>query len=254
MIELPDFEGLDEGQGLRINCPDCGGFGTFTATNVEGVVLYNCYKAGCSFSGKKTISSSSNYVRKRTIISAESFEKEYVMPDHFSVYFPKRMRRYCDENNIDTTKLQLYYDVKLDRAVFPINYVEISTFNSPTIQRNKVVDAVGRTLGKSWSKWHRYHNSKLPFICGNGETCYVVEDAASAVAVSKYGTGLALLGTNLSQELLDIIVNYPHVIVCLDKDASGKAIQMKNRIGQFTKAEVRLLDVDPKEKPEGVLR
>jgi len=28
---------------------------------------------------------------------------------------------------------------------------------------------------------------------------------------------------------------------------------MKNRIGQFTKCEVRLLDVDPKEKPEGVL-
>ena len=49
------------------------------------------------------------------------------------------------------------------------------------------------------------------------------------------------------------MVNYPYVVVCLDKDASAKAIQMKNRIGQFTKAEVRLLDVDPKEKPEGVL-
>ena len=121
-----------------------------------------------------------------------------------------------------------------------------------------MVDAVGRSLSKysnnrNYPKWHRYGKSGLPFICGNSETCYVVEDCASAVAVSQYGTGLALLGTNLSDQILDIVANYPSVVVCLDRDASAKAIKMKNRIGQFTKCEVRLLDVDPKEKPEGVL-
>ena len=136
--------------------------------------------------------------------------------------------------------------------------VQPSNFSVPTIWRNKVVDAVGRSLSKysnnrNYPKWHRYGNSGLPFICGNSETCYVVEDCASAVAVSQYGTGLALLGTNLSDPILDIVANYPSVVVCLDRDASAKAIQMKNRIGQFTKCEVRLLDVDPKEKPEGVL-
>ena len=84
-------------------------------------------------------------------------------------------------------------------------------------------------------------------------TRHLRKDCASAVAVSQYGTGLALLGTNLSDPILDIVANYPSVVVCLDRDASAKAIQMKNRIGQFTKCEVRLLDVDPKEKPEGVL-
>ena len=253
MIDLPDFDELSDNQGMRINCPDCGGRGTFTATRVDGTILYNCYKAGCSLSGKKDVMGSSKYIRSKSIISAEPTKSDFNMPDHFSIYHPNKMVSYCVRNNIDTSKVQLYYDVKLDRAVFPIFMVQPSSFDTPTIWRNKVVDAVGRTLGNSWNKWHRYGNSGLPFICGNSEICYVVEDCASAVAVSQYGTGLALLGTNLSDQLLDIVVNYPYVIVCLDRDASAKAIQMKNRIGQFTKAEVRLLDVDPKEKPEGVL-
>ena len=62
-----------------------------------------------------------------------------------------------------------------------------------------------------------------------------------------------MLGTNLSNEVLDIVVKYPYVIVCLDKDASSKAIRMKNRIAQFTRANVKLLEVDPKENPKGVL-
>ena len=80
-----------------------------------------------------------------------------------------------------------------------------------------MVDAVGRTLGDLGVNGIGYGNSGLPFICGNSETCYVVEDCASAVAVSQYGTGLALLGTNLSDSILDIVVNYPRVIVCLDR-------------------------------------
>ena len=244
MIELPDFDEIDENQGIRVNCPSCGGYGTFTATRVDGSILYNCYKAGCSVSGKKDVLGSSKYVREKSIISAETNKYEFEMPEHLSIYFPKKMIKYCNENNIDTNKVQLYYDVKLDRAVFPIFMVQPSNFSVPTIWRNKVVDAVGRSLSKysnnrNYPKWHRYGKSGLPFICGNSETCYVVEDCASAVAVSQYGTGLALLGTNLSDQILDIVANYPSVVVCLDRDASAKAIKMKNRIGQFTKCEVR---------------
>ena len=258
MIELPDFDDIDDNQGIRVNCPSCGGYGTFTATRVDGSILYNCYKAGCSVSGKKDVVGSSKYVREKSIIAAETNKYEFEMPEHLSIYFPKKMIKYCNENNIDTDKVQLYYDVKLDRAVFPVFMVQPSNFDVPFIGRNKVVDAVGRSLSqysnnRNYPKWHRYGKSGLPFICGNGETCYVVEDCASAVAVSQYGTGLALLGTNLSDQILDIVANYPSVVVCLDRDASAKAIKMKNRIGQFTKCEVRLLDVDPKEKPEGVL-
>tara|TARA_R110000850_G_scaffold22912_1_gene67502 strand:+ start:266 stop:994 length:729 start_codon:yes stop_codon:yes gene_type:complete len=241
MIELPD---LDEGERVRGDCPTCGGRGTFTVSNLSGSIVYNCYKAGCHFSGKKEILASSNFLlkifEKEKNLSAAAFDKDkdkFTFPDHWSVFFPARMNRYILKNNIDADKVQLYHDVRMDRAVFPIG----------------TEDAVGRALGRSPKKWHRYSNSGLPFVVPNGDPVYVVEDAASACAVSKYGTGFALLGTNLTDKLLDILKEYPHIVVCLDRDASMKAIQMKLRLSQFTKAEVRLLDVDPKENPEGVL-
>jgi len=252
MFDLPEFDDLMEYQKIRINCPSCGGIKTFTATRTDGIVLYNCYKAGCNVSGKKRMLSSSRYIREKSIILPSQKKQEFKIPDHFSVYLPKKMTRYCNENNINTDKVQLYYDVKLDRAVFPIFDVKINEGSLPTITP-KIIDAVGRSLSKYGAKWHRYSNSGLPFICGEGETCYVVEDSASAVAVSQHGIGLALLGTNLSNEVLDIVIKYPYVIVCLDKDASSKAIRMKNRIAQFTRANVKLLEVDPKENPKGVL-
>ena len=252
MFDLPEFDDLMEYQKIRINCPSCGGIKTFTATRTDGIVLYNCYKAGCNVSGKKRMLSSSRYIREKSIILPSQKKQEFKIPDHFSVYLPKKMTRYCNENNINTDKVQLYHDVKLDRAVFPIFDVKINEGSLPTITP-KIVDAIGRSLSKYGAKWHRYSNSGLPFICVEGETCYVVEDSASAVAVSQHGIGLALLGTNLSNEVLDIVIKYPYVIVCLDKDASSKAIRMKNRIAQFTRANVKLLEVDPKENPKGVL-
>ena len=49
---------------------------------------------------------------------------------------------------------------------------------------------------------------------------------ASACAVSSYGTGMALLGTNLTDRALEIAKQYPRCIVCLDKDASKKALTL----------------------------
>ena len=56
MYDLPEFDDLMEYQKIRINCPNCGGIKTFTATRTDGIILYNCYKAGCnlSFAGLKT--------------------------------------------------------------------------------------------------------------------------------------------------------------------------------------------------------
>ena len=35
---------LAEGDTVRCSCPDCGGINTFTASKLEGAVMYNCYK------------------------------------------------------------------------------------------------------------------------------------------------------------------------------------------------------------------
>ncbi len=182
MYDLPEFDDLMEYQKIRINCPSCGGIKTFTATRTDGIVLYNCYKAGCNVSGKKRMLSSSRYIRQKSItLPTQEKKQDFKIPDHFSVYLPKKMLRYCNENNIDTNKIQLYHDVKLDRAVFPIFDIKTNQGSLPIVTP-RIVDAVGRSLSKYGAKWHRYADSGLPFICGNSETCYVVEDSASAVA------------------------------------------------------------------------
>ena len=105
MYDLPEFDDLMEYQKIRINCPSCGGIKTFTATRTDGIILYNCYKAGCNVSGKKRMLSSSRYIRQKSItLPTQEKKQECKIPAHFSVYLPKKMLRYCNENNIDTIK------------------------------------------------------------------------------------------------------------------------------------------------------
>jgi len=91
---------------------------------------------------------------------------------------------------------------------------------------NKIVDAAGRSLDGRNPKWYRYNNASVPFACGDNSTAIVVEDCASACAVSNLVAGVALLGTNLSDEHVDFLSKYKRVFVALDKDATDKALDM----------------------------
>ena len=149
-----------------------------------------------------------------------------------------------DKNNVTKAwregRVELFHDVVQNRAVFTI------------ASAGKAVDAVGRALGRGM-KWYKYENTGEPFIAGYGETLYIVEDAASACAISHYGTAMALLGTNLSDRAMNIAKGYSNCVICLDKDASRKALSLTKRLKQFTDTTMRILKHDPKEYPEGVL-
>ena len=54
---------LNIGETQRTNCPHCGGYNTFTITNDDGNLIWNCYKLSCNVRGKKkTILSSEDLV------------------------------------------------------------------------------------------------------------------------------------------------------------------------------------------------
>ena len=99
-------------------------------------------------------------------------------------------------------------------------------------KKGVVVDAVGRLINGIGPKWYRYANSKQPFICGEHSAAIVVEDCASACSCSHQMTGVALMGTNLLQEHIDVLRRYDKVIVALDKDATDKAIEMVRVLAQ----------------------
>jgi DNA primase len=111
----------------------------------------------------------------------------------------------------------------------------------------KVVDAAGRSLDARTPKWYRYGSSRSPFISGtNLSVACVVEDCASACAVSKYATGIALLGTNLLQKHIDIIKKYDKVGVALDRDATKKATKICNELNLIMNTKFLVLEDDIK--------
>ena len=244
---------LAEGDTKRIDCPHCYGKNTFTLSIRDGIALWNCYKASCNSRGAVPVTLSRNDLEKRIHKNLISRTKEkqltYEQPTNFSTYFPEKMTKYMDKNNVTESwrlgHVDLYHDVVQDRCVFIIKKKQVLSVSPP-------VDAVGRALGRG-TKWYRYSGTGEPFTVGYGDTLYLVEDAASACAISKYGTAMALLGTTLTNRALEIAKGYNRCVVCLDKDASKKALSLTMRLKQYTQTTMKLLQEDPKDHPEGVL-
>ena len=228
------------GETARDDCPKCRKTKTFTATNMGAYILYNCYHADCNFSGKVQDNiNKSSFKNGKVKVVKEEFDAN----NHFYVDITRDERAvkylksansfdaYCDG------RVKIVYDIKQDRATFLI------------FKDRKVVDACGRKLGKYGSKWHRYGSTKLPLIVPskqNSRTAVVVEDCASACSVSCLHNGVALLGTYLTDEALGCIRKFDSAIVCLDKDASIKSIQIAQQIKSFMPVRVKILETDLK--------
>ena len=75
----------------------------------------------------------------------------------------------------------------------------------------------------------------------------IVEDCASACAVSCGFSGLALLGTTLTNSTLSIIKDrWSRAIICLDKDATDKALKMSDRLNFYLQTDMKMLERDLK--------
>ena len=108
-------------------------------------------------------------------------------------------------------RADIQYDFKRNRVVYMVK------------DGRRVVDAVGSIDGRK-PKWYRYGNSKQPFVCGGGDICFVVEITPSC-AISNLTTGIALLGTNLLPEHVDLL-SVQEGKHRPDKDATDKALDM----------------------------
>ena len=231
---------LYTGETLRDECPRCRKDNTFTATNMGSYILYNCYHADCNLSGKiqEGVSKSSFKTSKAPVV-----KEEFNVNNHFFVDINRDERaiKYLKStNSLDAhleNRITVVYDLKQDRVTFLIS------------KDKQVVDACGRKLGKYGSKWHRYGSTKLPFIVQgkqNPKTAVVVEDCSSACAVSCMYSGVALLGTHLTDQSLECIKEFDSAIVCLDKDASTKSIKIAQQIKPFMPVRIKILETDLK--------
>jgi len=207
------------GATVRRNCPVCDGFKTFTVTNKNGMTVWNCYKAGCSIHGGTRTYLSVDDIRN-TMQAREETDPVWDCPNYI-VHGRHRddLKNFLSKWSLQNMSPCPMYDVKENRIVFPI-------FKGRTM-----VDGAGRSLNGRLPKWKRYGNSRLPYVHGCGKVAVVVEDCVSAAVVGDdRHTGVALMGTSMSNEQKQYLMQFSTAVVALDPDASKKTLAIAKEL------------------------
>tara|TARA_E500000318_G_C3538078_1_gene203483 strand:+ start:170 stop:973 length:804 start_codon:yes stop_codon:yes gene_type:complete len=242
--ELLESSTLAEGDTERMNCPECGGYNTFTLSKRDGRFMWNCYKASCNCSGKSMAYMNSQDIRTRLSLPptdrvADVPVQKFTMPEHIIKIPSPVLDAYATQYNIQKT---LWFDVQETRAVFPIYDREGET----------LLGAVGRAMIPVLNervKWKRYDKQKdlMYFTDNNRDVAVLVEDCVSAEACFNAGyTGIALLGTSLHESRIKDLIGYKEIIIALDNDASIKSLKIKSVLDDYVNCRVVLLEDDLK--------
>jgi phage/plasmid primase-like uncharacterized protein len=229
---------LSEGDRKTLDCPFCGGRRKFSITKDDGRVLWNCFRASCTAQGSYQGTRSIDAVKKRlTAAPTKPVERELTpLPTiTTAVQNHEPALKYVMENNCLTA---------LQSGLVKIRY-------SPGHKRvlfysNDGKGAVGRSLVGSRYKWWTFGDVSSGIHVGIGDTAVLVEDVASACAVSNVPgmVGVALLGTTLTDTIRKTLATYNKIYIVLDNDASSKAVSLARKVG--ADAKVRLTKKDLK--------
>jgi len=226
---------LREGDTKVITCPFCGGQKKLAISKIDGKLMWNCYRASCEgkgiHSGKRDIQSAKNYltgqIRKREV---------YVRPlpsITTSVENHKPALDYlASVNSLEAYRngyIKVRYDPSQDRVLF---------YSGEGV--------VAKSLRSYGPKWMTLGSIPAGVHIGTGTTAVLVEDVPSACSVSRVNglVGVAMLGTNITKALNKATEKYLNKYLCLDKDASAKAIVIKRQLGASLK--VRFISKDLK--------
>ncbi len=221
----------------RMDCPFCYHPNSFIINNTNGKLSWYCFHASCEAKGMFQQEKTMDDIK--AFLSLKKPKKDFTIPKHFTLPIG-RAENYLLRNNCYDAYAKglakIRYDVRQDRIVFLIN------------NNNKITGAIGRAMSReTYPKWYKYSSDeRSPFLCGTSRTAVVVEDCASACAVSRDYTGFALMGTNFLDEYIPYIKKYSKAIIALDRDATTKSFDIANQIGYYIPTEVKILKDDLK--------
>ncbi len=231
---------------VRMDCPFCLNKNTFYINTEDFKINWGCYHASCKIGGNTERQLSpedvTNFLELSSSVKTdERQQKSWTIPRHFTnIQSSQKCFSYVKENNCYPAYIEglasIYFDPRKDRAVFIVK------------NKGEPVSAVGRSLNPViMPKWFNYNKNNIPFSCGTDDTAVVVEDCASACAVSSIHTGIALLGTALKEEYaIYLAKNFKKVIIALDRDATKKAFDLSKGLRYLIDTEVKVLDEDLK--------
>ena len=226
--QLIDGLHLDFSQSLTLNCPICGGYKKFSVTNLDGTIVYNCYRNSCGTKGAVKTTMTSEQVQKKMRLAHEARKRslDFVLPEYITVdILNTSMKRFI--NRWGLQNVPLYYDVKDKRAVFPI------------FENNKMVGAIGRALNNIFPKWLRYDKTANYYshvLTSESSVAVVVEDVISATVLAQeipQVTGVAILGTSLNDKHREYLTKFKKIVIALDPDAATKTIGYTKELKSF---------------------
>mgnify|MGYP003111301240 FL=1 len=229
----------------RTDCPFCHHSNTMLIDTTGNNIGWYCFHASCKAKGKHEGQKTMDYVIKTFSNKKDDSELSvFNLPESFkSPFSHEKAMRYLQNNNcwdsFMMNRADIKYDVAQDRVVFVVK-------NKYT---NEYAGAVGRALHKdTYPKWFMYGNKHVPFVCGECDDAVIVEDCASACAVSGVLTGIALMGTSLADTHLAHIMQYKNIYVALDRDATTKSFSIAKELRSkgFTNVKVKALEDDLK--------
>lgn len=238
--EYVDNLGLSMGESRRMDCPECGHRGTFSVSNNDGTLMWNCFHAECTAKGRGNLRITRDNIL--SILSKNTHKQTSSCPE-VPFQKPKSWSRVIPPRGLDYVNLvstsgrydDIYYDVLRERLVYPI-------YDTLGFLR----DGVGRTMTGQRPKWYRYGNYDGGFRIGTSDIAVVVEDVPSAISISEWVSGYALLGTSLRERHINELSTYRRVVVALDKDATDKALTMTRALNSIVPTEILILDKDLK--------
>ena len=245
--------GLDE--GVRIDCPVCGGVNTFSVSKTISGMKWNCYKASCNSKGvDSNIKLSPDEIREALEHNYSNKFKPFPAPEewvsaagHRSVV--DHLKKYNAWSAYKDHRVDVQYDVVRHRIVF-LNWV-----------KGICIGAVGRkdSVHVAGPKWLVYgkalshplvvpkHGSYgFPARPNTPRIGIVVEDALSACSASFAADGIALMGTHLVPEFIPVLKEYDKIIIALDPDAASKSLDMARYLKFYVDTEVLLIKDDLK--------
>lgn len=245
-------DNLADGASHRGDCPFCGGNNTLTVSRSAGSIKWNCYKLECKVRGDTTHSLSKAELTTKLVrtVNDTYLYPRWDIPQHFTQPNGDMVKWMDTWGVLDAAysdRINGLYDPKEDRYCFLAYH------------QGRPVGCMGRSPDKyAKIKWKHYGETvRMPFIVPregtysspehHGERVgIIVEDITSAAVVSAYADGVALMGTSLIADYIPVISQYDMVVVCLDKDANHKSIEMTRELSWYTDAHLRISDFDPK--------
>ena len=221
---------------------------------------FNCSKSGIKRDEELTPKQLLERINNLSVIPKQSKQvTEVKLPYDYTEHIPKEGLQWFFKYGIMPeliTKYKFGYSPKYNRIILPVFdegrlvYYQARTLSKPTKDNPKYINVRQSGARNVWFK----------VLSNIRNDVVIVEDILSACKVGSVTNSIALLGSYIPNELIEVLKPYSSIKLWLDRDKLKEALRYANKLRMLSGKQVSVIikDLDPKEYStqniEGMLR